>query len=387
MYNVDAIVKSALSTPKVANKLMKYWATFAKSHEIPMDLKENYWLTDSAIFDNNDDILSLVPYLFLNNCVGTTGSFTLSDLIDTDKNEDYYGLRQFNVIPSRVGSLVFSILDERKLYEPIELGYVDDPETPIIVSGRHRLFALVSIFSKVEGWENLSVPVSMQQYATVQELTKVIEMKNGSRAMSSEEKLVLWYGSQGLDSLNEEDLFQPCKESLAAFNKACTLYFTNELEENTEINLQPSTLGKIGNSFAGKFRSALPTNIRKFLKNQNIAHEVASCAVDTLVDNWSDLHGLCREIKLDNEGKEVVTYNVARNGYNKIGQYLADGLATIFIEQLKDKAKDDAQQKELKRQAAELKAKERQQQELEKARALLQSMGATVELPKEALAV
>lgn len=393
MYELESITKSALSSSKVKNKLMKFWATFASQVDVPMDMKrtDGYWLSlDDVLEDTVLDTQTLIKDLFqkqhLNdyvlNEVETSQreqylSITLSDLLNTFNNEDLYGLRQFNVKESRVGSIAFDMMDKGSLFMPIELGYtVEQGPELIITSGRHRTFALLSIFSVLEDWEDLMVTVKVTRFNSQSELAYYIQAANGSRAMSTVEQTMLWYNEHNLDATDSNSLFVPCKQSLSAFNKACGQLFALVVPESEVVDLQQTTLGKVGQSFAGKLRSRLDKKARVFLKDPGVAYEIATSAVNTFIDNYEAFRSMVKTVETTKDG-ESIYYNFARK-YNIVAEELSKAIASAYEEALTEKVLSREQALAQKKAQTKVKSTDRKKASIEETLALLKQHGVAI---------
>lgn len=390
MYDTDLITEEALSSSKVQNKLMKFWATFAKQVSVPMDIQQNYWLSlddleEKTVFNSGDLVGDLFQKVHVTDEVNFEPQndlreqyayVTLSDLLDTGNTEDLYGLRQFSVKPSRVGSIAYDLMDSGCLHIPIELGYTVENgiDQLIIVSGRHRAFALASIFSKLERWGDLEVVVKIIRFNTQTELANYIQAANGSRAMSTVEQTMIWFNQHNLDATNEDTLFDLCPQGLAMFNKACGQLFALQLNG---LDLQPTTLGRIGTSFAGKFRNKLDKNVRVFLKDPAIASEIANTAVSTFESNLEAFRQMVKVEHKDTEGNTVNSYNFARK-YNIVGDQLASAIAKEYEQQFSDKLIAKQSELDAKKKTSAAKAVTRKKDSINETLELLRKHGVDV---------
>lgn len=397
MYDVDQLIKTATKSSKVTNKLMKFWATFAKQSEVPIDVSKEYWMSiddihEKTVFTSVD----LVTELFQTNINEDDINISLDtykreqylrvsleDLLTTEDAELFYGLRQFNVIPSRVATLIGGIIDDGRLHLPIEVGYArGEEDNLVVVSGRHRLFALASILSVIDGWKTIDVCVRVIRFNTTIDLVNYIQAANGSRSMSTSERTMLWYTEQGLDANDTSTMFDPCSKALANFRKACSLYFTNELEGHDDVQLKPATLGAIGSSFAVKFKEHLNTLTRPLLKDPEIAKEIAETALSTFIDNY---HTFSDMVKVTEKETGKVSYNFARK-YSVIAAELAKVIYNAFEEQLNECVSEKAAAKEAKaieaakaKEVRQQKAADSKRRQVEDVMNLLRSKGVSVD--------
>lgn len=401
MANIREVVKSALGDKQVKNKLMKYWATFCKATGAHMDLKQEHWIELDSICDKtnyHDGTLldALVQpktcelyeayQAILDESQYPTEYYEVIDmetLVQAAEQEEAYGFRQFNVISPKVCGLVKDIIDNQRMYKPIELGYIgqlgDEPENLIIVSGRHRATALVTLMAPIENWEQLQLTVKLHRFDSRDEISKYIEIENGSRTMTGEEKAVLWYGARNLNTFDMDDIFEPCKVAVSNFNRACSIFFTNELEKSDVVDVNPATAGRLGSSFSTAFRAALSAPTRKFIKDVNVAQEVAQAALTALVTNWAQLKQLSRVEHKDADGKTIISLSPARK-YRLISKELASAVADAFKTQLEEKETIESAEKKAKAHVAAEKAAEKQRKELDKALVMLKKMGVKTDI-------
>lgn len=369
MYDFDAIDSQVYARTTVNNLVGKYWAKFCQAHEVKMNMfseegdMNTYWLSLDDIIDATDgdlDETNLANYLLqpqfddfdfkleisdnYDSSVVAEGfgnevliQMTLGDLLSVFENDDMYKLHQFDVIPSRTASLLDKIVKAGRMYEPIELGYIDDIKNPVFLSGRHRATALLCLLSKVEGWEDLQIFVKAHQYSTCAELAAHIETRNGSRSMSSQERTNLWFATEGFDVADSSSVFDACKKGISVLPKVMNVYFVNSLQEEKEnLGITDTTCGMLGQKIATKLKTHIPANLRKFLKDPEAAQAIADTCLDTVLTNWEGLKSLCEIKQVNSDGEQVITCNVSRN-LDKIANPVAQEVADAFKTSLQNR--------------------------------------------------
>lgn len=415
VYNFDKIRTDVYSRKTSFNLVGKFWAKFCQAHdEVPMrmfsdegDVNE-YWLTLDDIMTKTDgdlDETNLVNYLLqpqfqdfdetelaqltyvspwseLNSTVirGFSDNeglvaVKLGELINSFHNDDMYKLRQFDVINTKVVSLLDKIVKAHRLYEPIELAFIDDIYNPVFLSGRHRANAICCLFSYIENWEELEIYVKLHKFNTCAELAAHIESRNGSRAMSSQERTNLWFATQGYDISESDTIFEACKKGVAVLPKVMNAYFVTALDaEKDKLSITETTCGLMGQKVASYVKTLLPANLRKFLKDPESAKAIADTCLDTIVENWDELRRLCEIKQVDKNGETVVSYNVSRN-LNKIAKPVAIEVVHAFKDSLENRQNELEAKREKARAAKLEKSKASKQDRLRASIELLKSEG------------
>lgn len=403
-YNIEQIVEGFYNKTTCSNRAAKFWATFAKAHEVDIEVFDEegnaneYWMILDDIIDTNElDESNLVDYLIQPqfkdldehsyDYVGGESIVvvSLNQLMEAFDNEDQYKLRQFEITPTRVHRITDEVIKHSRLFEPIELAYVNNVEqdlldvNPVILSGRHRAVALITLFRKIKDWNELQLYVKVRRFNTESELAQHIQSRNGSRGMTEQEKTGLWFAGSGTDPHDNEEVFSRVAEGLAVLPKVFETYFINVLDEE-DLGITRATAGLLGKKIASNLKSkkVLSSKVTKFLKVPETAKRIAETAEAAIVDNWNVLKDRCKVVQTDDEGNQVVTFNISRN-IDKIAVPVARQLGEAFQQELEESLVKSEAEREAKARKRKETAAQKEQQKLSDAIKILKEAGIPVD--------
>jgi hypothetical protein len=143
----------------------------------------------------------LPPHALAKALTNTQGvvTLTLAALAATKANEVF---EQLPINESKVESLVSSICKLSMVVAPPVLGIIRhtaDTQTAIIIAGRHRNAALLTISQLVPNWADLLIGVYVDdRYRNQRELISAVELYNVSRSVTTTEKAQYRLTAKGL---------------------------------------------------------------------------------------------------------------------------------------------------------------------------------------------
>jgi hypothetical protein len=330
---------------------------------------------------------------------------TLGQLAESRATERDVAQLQFDINPSNVAKILTDkengLVRDGKLIQPIAVGFLPDSDDFVIVSGRHRSAALLTIAGSIEGSDKFLWPVVVHRPKTMRELAQLVSTYNGSRNMTATEKASVHATSHGY----ELSPFMSVEEVMASLSKVTSLAELRKVirpagvaflrETPAAKGEYSTTLGSLGdiaygiiNGFAKRLDNVYPKTSHVLFRKDEDGHTLVSVvlreACEWVAANWQTLREEAREIKTNKDGSEMVSYNVARNK-KAIIDFVVETLVTGYSENLVALRKQDeqslAQAKSEKAQDKALAEAVNQLTTLEKTREFLVNSG----LPTESI--
>ena len=317
--------------------------------DITVDLLGTDWFYDtyqSDVTPVTEDGLLSEGYQF----------FKMGELADSRRNEAE--LVQFDVTPSKAANVLFDptlgMLKTQQLYQHIEIGQVNDEY--IVIGGRHRLTAILTLLKKVEGWEDMNIVCRVLPVVSVDAAINMILASNGSRSMTATEKTLLKSARSGLTTaLAPEELLSSTvkSDSLTDHKRASLLYFVTAAESESELaNVTADSLGKIGNAYLGniaKLIEGLQKGGSKLVLNfkhegQKVVAMLIEYGFTVMTQTWQDIltdiavpviDRKTGKVRVDDTTLEpVMSINIARSTA-RIAQLVADNVYNALEDELK----------------------------------------------------
>lgn len=302
----------------------------------------------------------------------------LSELLDSAAYEEF---EQFQVaLPRAINFLTEKgngFIHTHKMLKPILFANYIGGE-PVIVGGRHRTTGLGLLYAaKGIPAENVTIYVQRLEVDSLEDLLKLVQADNGSRNMTSAEKLSCYAQTLGYDIQDPaqvvESLSAPASERLT-LGQVAKLVFPTIYDG--ELELKPETLGSIGTSFAATVNRTSGKNIKKYkLYTPEFISNLLATGAELLKDVLND---------------ETDISNVARNATH-IGRKIAERFEAELNSALKAaKAEFEAEanrvaaEKAAKAEAKALKAAEKAEKETAKAEKEAAKAAAEAEVVAEA---
>lgn len=290
-------------------------------------------------FDKLETSLEANPFVLAELCphiiegVGHAAFYvTMGELLDSHLNETY---TQYTVKPERVLDLMtsgdYALAKVRTLYKPIHIGfesiYLDNgvpvADAPFVITGgRHRFTALITVYT-LSGIDICSDEFRAMKIRVEPELYSLaaIECDNGSRSMSSGERVALEAQRKDVDVNDTSEIIAAIGDKRLTKTKAFSLLFQARHTEEPVTDLQLNTLGTLGGKFINALIKLDPTQSAR-LKEVNHAEKILDLAFEKM------------PIVLAQLTKKGVT-NIALNGVNS----MAESLATYAASKTKVKVK------------------------------------------------
>ena len=248
---------------------------------------------------------------------------TLAELV---KHETEYS--QLDIQPSKVKSILLKsdtglCANEFFLFTHVVLGKSNEGEIQSIVSGRHRLAALLTVCDlKGIDTSEVSVDVAIVTYPSEKFLARSIAAYNTNRTMTGAERERVMLSSElngeeptALNSIGQTTNKRSAKNF---FKQVCITSFTECLKESDydELRVNTLTINNIGRVFGFAF-DVLTTDNPEFFKQLKSGEVKAWSTVELLAAYAFDNHYLDQpetgNISRNGEALSTLAYNICRD--------------------------------------------------------------------------
>jgi hypothetical protein len=249
---------------------------------------------------DNSFIEEFQSHSWLLDCVLPT--YTLGELADSLSNE---AANQWDIDPKRVSTFLTDketgLLQTMKLYQDIEVGYTQAEvdalgnDAPfVVVSGRHRLLGILTMYSvnnyTEDNYRSVKVRCIPRVYISEQDRTRAVFTANGSRSMTSGEKRSVVAQAHAVDVRDLDSLVGAVAAKTLRPSIGVGLAFVELSEERPAPVGRPitrQTYNLIGTSYVNNI-TKLSSDYKKVLRNHSELLEV-------ITEGWDMLPQAVRE--------------------------------------------------------------------------------------------
>lgn len=390
------------------SKLNKFWQEELKRRSLPFQYDTDGKLATVEQLGENfiEKVLTWGGAITEN-----TEYVTLGELAASRENEQ--DVIQFEVQPSLVEKLISGTdgLLKTPLYRLVEVVYLPGSDMFAIGGGRHRVTALLTILSPVEGWENMLVPVNVQRAKTLTEFVNYVQLSNTTRSMTATEKTQIATAAKGYKInvfSDAEDIYQRAEKAetvtdLKQISRLLGVAYLTECDNIMAWNPTQNTLGDIGYKTFTKVAKALDgiqKGTSKYLTTKlpegHVYRGVMENALKVVANNWDTfldpVEGLgiakpktkrgSSVPETDEEGNTIWEYNLSRYAPEAIAEHVCELIVSKLGDKLVQLANDqkalEAQAKQAKQKQKAASSIEKEIENLRKGVANLESMGIAV---------
>lgn len=345
------------------NKLNKFWADVTSGM-----VKFEPHVTSVELLGS--DFLISSTKLFWKGYLSSCETVTLEELAATRETEQESQHLQFEIQMTRVEKLLTDkddgLLGGRPLMQPIICMRLPQSEQFVIVSGRHRVSAFLTLAQLVSGWEEFEIPVLMYEAHSAIEVASFVRTANGSRNMTATEKAMIEGAANGINlSVYREadELFADAAKvenitQLKKFNRSIWGSFLSNSVVDASCSI--NGIGDIGNSALNqliKRLKELEKGSEKMLLEMDgdtpMYQAIVTKMMEWTKENWNGvIRGEIQEPKkvrgsvvLDENNQPIMLFNPSRKA-SDIGKIIGNNMADRIAETLaKAWAQISAQQK------------------------------------------
>jgi hypothetical protein len=268
---------------------------------------------------------------------GNTNTFTLAELERIAAQDG----SQFPIDRKRVASLVKSIVNTGKVFQPIKVAtYHDGKEyTHRLIGGRHRIAAIREV-ARLWNWDtpdDFNVDVQITWVSSIEEANAMVIYDNSSRKMSAPEvkSLSLGFGREELSDPNFIQVVLSQKSRARMFKLLAMHMHAMYFNQNGTPLMETVTVDRLTNAIVkGTLGEALPTSAKRFAQELEGASDLINALVEYFI---YEVDGITRH-----HMRVIEQTNFGRN-YSSIASAFIKEFG-YFIEELV--AQDDDEQQE-----------------------------------------